>query len=94
MASSFLEKIDILADEEAPIHQINFEGETKYRSSLGGFCTLLIAVTFLSVLISESEEVIKKKYPFVQRRLVEDLMPEGNNYKDFPPIIISFHDAS
>ena len=77
MASSFLEKIDILADEEAPIHQINFEGETKYRSSLGGFCTLLIAMTFLSVLISESEEVIKKKYPFVQRRLVEDMMSGG-----------------
>ena len=65
MATEFLKNVDILADDEAPIHQINFEGKTKYPSALGGFCTLLIALTFLSVLISESEEVIQKKYPFV-----------------------------
>ena len=63
--SKYLKEIDILADYEAPIHRINFEGKTKYKSALGGFCTMLIVVAFLLVLISESDEVIKKKYPFV-----------------------------
>ena len=47
--------------------------KVKYRSALGGFCTLLIVVAFLLVLISESEEVIAKKYPFVQSRGIDDL---------------------
>ena len=53
-----LKYIDVLADTEAPIHRINFEGKTKYKSALGGFCTMGIVVAFLLVLISESEEVI------------------------------------
>ena len=55
---SFLHKIDALADEEAPIHRLNISGDRVYRSALGGFCTLMIGVTFLLLLISESDEVI------------------------------------
>ena len=62
---SFLHKIDALADTEAPIHRLNISGSRVYRSSLGGFCTLMIGVTFLLLLYSESSEVIEKKYPFV-----------------------------
>ena len=67
---SFLQKIDALADEEAPIHRLNISGDRVYRSALGGFCTLMIGVTFLLLLISESDEVVQKRYPFVQSKPV------------------------
>ena len=70
--ASFLKSIDILADEEAPIHRINLEGKTKYQSTFGGFCTLLIAVIFCFVLYIESEDVITKKYPFISNKEVEN----------------------
>ena len=63
--NEFLQRIDILADDEAPIHRINLKGKTVYHSSFGGCCTLIIALIFLSVLIIESEDVIKQKYPIV-----------------------------
>ena len=58
-----LKSIDILADEEAPIHRINMNGKTVYKSALGGWCTLMIGLSFILVLIKECEEVIKKSYP-------------------------------
>ena len=61
----FFEKIDSLADDEAPIHKINFNGSTAYKSSLGGFCTLTLAIIFILVLAKEGGEVLRKQYPFV-----------------------------
>lgn len=54
-----LEKIDVLADNEAPIHRINLEGKTVYKSALGGFCTITLAVVFLLVLAREAGDVIR-----------------------------------
>ena len=71
---TFLHRIDALADDEAPIHRLNIDGHRVYKSTLGGFCTLMIGVTFLLLLISESGEVINKKYPFVQSKPVKDDM--------------------
>ena len=48
--TKFIENIDNLADDEAPIHRINMDGNTKYKSSLGGFCTLTIVAAFIVVL--------------------------------------------
>ena len=84
---SFLQKIDALADEEAPIHRLNISGDRVYRSALGGFCTLMIGVTFLLLLYSESSDVINKKYPFVQSKPVKDDMQYEVSYtKDIPAI--------
>ncbi len=58
MASQFLKNIDILADDEAPIHRINLDGKTVYHSTFGGCCTILIALAFCSVLYIESEDII------------------------------------
>ena len=77
---SFLQKIDALADEEAPIHRLNISGDRVYRSALGGFCTLMIGVTFLLLLWSESYDVIHKKYPFVQSKPVKDDMQYEVSY--------------
>ena len=49
--AKFLENIDNLADDEAPIHRINLDGNTKYKSSLGGLCTLTIVIAFIVVLL-------------------------------------------
>ena len=91
---SFLQKIDALADEEAPIHRLNISGDRVYRSALGGFCTLMIGVTFLLLLYTESSDVIKKKYPFVQSKPVKDDMQyEVSLKKDIPPVVFYFRDA-
>ena len=91
---SFLYKIDALADEEAPIHRLNISGERVYRSALGGFCTLMIGVTFLLLLISESDEVVQKRYPFVQSKPVKDDMQyEVSFIKDIPPVMFVIRDA-
>ena len=91
---SFLQKIDALADEEAPIHRLNISGDRVYRSALGGFCTLMIGVTFLLLLYSESSDVINKKYPFVQSKPVKDDMQyEVSFSKDIPPLIFFIRDA-
>ena len=91
---SFLHKIDALADEEAPIHRLNISGDRVYRSALGGFCTLMIGVTFLLLLISESDEVVQKRYPFVQSKPVKDDMQyEVSFTKDIPPIMFVIRDA-
>ena len=58
MASNFLKNIDILADDEAPIHRINLDGKTVYHSTFGGCCTILIAIAFCVVLYIESEDII------------------------------------
>ena len=50
---SFLKYVDSLADDEAPIHKINLDGHTEYKSTLGGFCTLSIAFIFILVLVKE-----------------------------------------
>ena len=50
----FLKYIDVMADDEAPIHRINIDGETEYKSTLGGCCTLTIAVIFILVLAKEA----------------------------------------
>lgn len=68
--TKFLENIDNLADDEAPIHRINMDGNTKYKSSLGGFCTLTIVIAFLAVCIILGGDVISKKYPFTTIREV------------------------
>ena len=92
---SFLQKIDALADEEAPIHRLNISGDRVYRSALGGFCTLMIGVTFLLLLYSESSDVINKKYPFVQSKPVkDDLQFNASLTKDLPPIYITIRDAA
>ena len=52
MASNFLKNIDILADDEAPIHRINLDGKTVYHSTFGGCCTILIAMAFCVVDIA------------------------------------------
>ena len=91
---SFLYKIDALADEEAPIHRLNISGERVYRSALGGFCTLMIGVTFLLLLISESDEVVQKRYPFVQSKPVKDDMQYEVSYsQEIPPFIFYIRDA-
>ena len=41
--NKYLKYIDALADDEAPIHKINIDGNTEYKSALGGFSTLTIA---------------------------------------------------
>ena len=87
---SFLHKIDALADEEAPIHRLNISGDRVYRSALGGFCTLMIAVTFLLLLISESDEVVQKRYPFVQSKPVKDDMQYEVSYNNDMPLML-FH---
>ena len=46
--------IDVMADDEAPIHRINFDGATEYKSTLGGCCTLTIAFIFFLVLAKEA----------------------------------------
>ena len=63
--SNYLKNVDSLADDEAPIHRINLDGNTTYQSALGGFCTLTIVLIFVLVLIKEADEVITMKYPFV-----------------------------
>ena len=91
---SFLQKIDALADEEAPIHRLNISGARVYRSALGGFCTLMIGVTFLLLLISESDDVVHKKYPFVQSKPVKDDMQYEVSYsQEIPPISFWLRDA-
>ena len=91
---SFLQKIDALADEEAPIHRLNISGARVYRSALGGFCTLMIGVTFLLLLISESDDVVHKKYPFVQSKPVKDDMQYEVSYsKEIPPLMFWIRDA-
>lgn len=52
--TKFLKSIDTLADDEAPIHKINLDGNTQYKSSLGGFCTLTIVLIFILVLIKDA----------------------------------------
>ena len=92
---SFLHKIDALADEEAPIHRLNISGARVYRSALGGFCTLMIGVTFLLLLISESDDVVHKKYPFVQSKPVKDDMQYNVSLtKDIPPFFFTIRDAA
>ena len=66
----YLSYIDQLADEEAPIHRINIDGATKYKSSLGGFCTLTLIIIFLLVLLREGQDVVNGSYPFVSQRPV------------------------
>ena len=91
---SFLHKIDALADEEAPIHRLNISGDRVYRSALGGFCTLMIGVTFLLLLISESDEVVQKRYPFVQSKPVKDDMQYEVSYsQEIPPLFFYVRDA-
>ena len=91
---SFLHKIDALADEEAPIHRLNISGDRVYRSALGGFCTLMIGVTFLLLLISESDEVVQKRYPFVQSKPVKDDMQyEVSFNRDIPRSIFYIRDG-
>ena len=91
---SFLQKIDALADEEAPIHRLNISGDRVYRSALGGFCTLMIGVTFLMLLWSESYDVIHKKYPFVQSKPVKDDMQyEVSLTRDIRTLIFYLRDA-
>ena len=51
--NKFFQEIDTLADEEAPIHKISFDGETAYKSTLGGICTLTLVFIFLLVLLKE-----------------------------------------
>ena len=90
---SLLKSIDILADDEAPIHRINFKGKTAYQSTLGGFCTFLITVIFFFILWIESEDVIQMKYPLVQTRELDTLAQEPVLLKDLPPIYFELKDA-
>ena len=83
-----------MADDEAPIHRLNISGEKKYRSALGGFCTLMIALAFLLLFFSESGDVINKKYPFVQSKPVMDDMQYDVSYsKEIPVMWIVIRDA-
>ena len=50
--------LDCLADDEAPIHRINLNGSTEYKSQLGGFCTITIFIVFILVLIKEAIPVL------------------------------------
>ena len=65
--ATFLKHIDTLADDEAPNHKLSIDGNTEYKSALGGFCTL-------TVLLKEGIEVINISNPFVQSRAVQDDM--------------------
>ena len=51
--NKFLKNIDTLADDEAPIHKIHIDGNTEYKSTLGGCCTLIIFIIFILVLFKE-----------------------------------------
>ena len=59
MGNNSLKRIDCLADDEAPIHRINLDGNTEYKSQLGGFCTITIFIVFILVLIKEAIPVLK-----------------------------------
>ena len=72
----FFKYIDVMADDEAPIHRINLDGETEYKSTLGGCCTLTIAIIFFLVLAKEAQDVISKEYPVSQKREVKDYYQE------------------
>ena len=49
MSNNFLERIDSIADEVSPVHRLNFEEHTEYKSQLGGLCTILIYLVFFFV---------------------------------------------
>ena len=56
---------------------------------------MMIAVTFLLLLISESDEVVSKKYPFVQSKPVKDDMQYEVSYsKEIPALWIGVRDAA
>lgn len=59
MGINCLKSINCLADDEAPTHRINLDGNTEYKSQLGGFCTITIFVAFSLVLIKEAIPVFK-----------------------------------
>jgi len=61
-----LQKIDSIADNVSPVHRINFEGHTQYKSHLGGLCTILIALAFLFILVKRAIPVIAIEDPKVQ----------------------------
>ena len=93
--TNFLSRLDALADEEAPIHRLNISGKRVYRSALGGFCTMMIFVIFILLLISESDEVIAKRYPFVQSKPVKDMMQYEVSYnKELPVFLFQIRDAA
>ena len=93
--TSILNRLDALADEEAPIHRLNISGKRVYRSTLGGFCTLMIFVIFILLLWTESKEVINKEYPFVQSKPVKDMMQYEVSYnKELPVFNINIRDAA
>ena len=56
--TTFLKNVDSLADDEAPIHKINLDGNTEYKSALGGCATLTIALIFILVLWKEAKDVV------------------------------------
>ena len=63
--TSCLKDIDVLADDEAPIHRMNIDGNTRYKSALGGFCTLTLILIFILVLLNNFSDVYNKTYPMV-----------------------------
>ena len=44
---------DIQETEQSWIISMNSDGETSYKSALGGFCTLTLVIIFLLVLLKE-----------------------------------------
>ena len=91
--TSFLQRIDVLADDEAPIHRINIEGNTIYKSALGGFCSLNLVIVFLIILYLESGDVINKRYPFVQTKNVKSPADISVYLKDLPVLWFDIRDA-
>ena len=67
-----LKDIDALADDEAATHRMNLDGNNQYKSTLGGFCTLTLALIFILLLISNGKDVYNVTYPIVQSREVSD----------------------
>ena len=69
-----LEKLDFLGDssKDRPNERLNIDGDTKYKSTLGGFCTVSIAVIFMLVLLAELGHVAKRRFPATSTREVKD----------------------
>jgi len=68
----YITKFDIFGAD--PVNKLHYGGKEKHKSFIGGLCTLLVILTFVSIFVSSAIPIFNKSYPkFKEKEIPIDI---------------------
>ena len=68
--SKFIKKLDVFGVK--PVSRLHFGTEETHKSFIGGVCTILIILSFMSIAFIQAKPILQKRSPKITEKDFEE----------------------